>query len=162
MLNIKSRLIENSEMSRTKENIREIYKIVLHHAPLKNKSAIKNRNYINNLKYQDEKFCSYHYIIDFNGEIINIIPENELALHTKILEFDYHSIGIAICYKDDYLDRIPQIVQNSLKELSFYLLKKYNLDRHYDLIRCYDLINKRSPVFFVDNQYNFLDFKYNL
>ena len=67
MINISSRLIDICETSRPNEKIDKIFKVILYHAPLKNQSAIKNRNYINNLKYQDNIFCSYHYMIDFKS-----------------------------------------------------------------------------------------------
>lgn len=157
MINISSRIIDISENTRPNEKIDKIFKIILHHAPIKNKSGIKNRNYINSLKNQDNIFCSYHYIIGLNGEIINIIPENELAIHTGILEFDKHSLGICICYNEN--NKISEKTMLSLEKLSIHLIKKYSLDATYDLIRCYDIINRRSPLFFVDNQYCYLDFK---
>lgn len=159
MLDIKTHLLDISELTRSKDKIREIYKIVLYHAPKFGMSAIATRNYINNLKNQDNLFCSYHYIIGLDGEIINIIPENELSLHTNILEFDYHSLAIAICYNDKNLSYASI---TALKKLCNYLIKKYSLDKNYDIIRCYDLINKRSPIFFVDSQYAFYDFKKSL
>lgn len=162
MINISSRLIDICETSRPNEKIDKIFKVILYHAPLKNQSAIKNRNYINNLKYQDNIFCSYHYIIGLKGEIINIIPENELAIHTGILEFDKHSLGVCICYNDSTINKINYKTLNSLENLSRHLVKKYNLNPTYDLIRCYDIINKRSPLFFVDDPYYYFDFKESL
>lgn len=156
MINVSSRIIDISENTRPNEKIDKIFKIILHHAPIKNKGGMKIRNYINNLKNQDDIFCSYHYIIGLDGEIINIVPENELAIHTGILEFDTHSLGICICYNDD---KISKKVLDSLENLSKHLTNKYALDPTYDLIRCYDVINRRSPVFFVDNPYFYFDFK---
>ena len=70
MLEISKRLIDISEMTRVKEKIDKIFKIVLHHTPIKGATAIANRNYINDLKKQDDIFCSYHYIIDFDETCI--------------------------------------------------------------------------------------------
>ena len=50
MLEISKRLIDISEMTRPKDKIDKIFKIVLHHAPIKGVTAIANRNYINELK----------------------------------------------------------------------------------------------------------------
>ena len=157
MIKINTRPIDISENTRPNEKLKGVYKIVLPDAPIKNKSGIKNRNYINNLKYQDDIFSSYHYIIGINGEIINLIPEDEVSIHTGNIEFDFHSISIAICSYN--LNKISSKTLNSLSVLSNYLLKKYNLNHKYDLIRCYDIINKRSPIFFVDNPYLYYDFK---
>ena len=140
MINISNRYIDISETTRPNEKIDKIFKIVLYHAPIINKSSIANRNYINNLKYQDDIFCSFHYIIGLNGEIINIVPEEELTLHTGILEYDKHSISVSICYTNK--NKLSVKTLKSLENLSIYLTKKYNLDPTYDLIRCYDLINK--------------------
>ena len=46
MLEISKRLIDISEMTRPKEKIKNIFKIVLHHAPIKGATAISNRNYM--------------------------------------------------------------------------------------------------------------------
>ena len=97
MLEISKRLIDISEMTRPKEKIKKIFKIVLHHAPIKGATAISNRNYINGLKKQDDIFCSYHYLIDFDGKIINLVPENEMTIHTGIVDYDMHSISICLC-----------------------------------------------------------------
>lgn len=160
MLEISKRLIDISEMTRSKEKIEQIFKVVLHQAPIKGASAIVNRNYINELKNQDDIFCSYHYIIDFDGKIINIVPEDELTIHTGIIEYDMHSISICICY--DKSNKISQLTLNSIKNLSKHLINKYSLNASFDLIRCFDLINKRSPIFFVDNYHNFIDFKLDI
>lgn len=157
MLEISKRLIDISEMTRPKEKINKIFKIVLHHAPIKGATAISNRNYINELKKQDDIFCSYHYLIDFDGKIINLVPENEMTIHTGIVDYDMHSISVCLCY--DYENKITSQELNSLKDLSKYLINKYSLNPTFDLIRCFDLINKRSPIFFVDNYHNFIDFK---
>lgn len=160
MLEISKRLIDISEMTRPKEKINKIFKIILHHAPIKEATAIANRNYINELKKQDDVFCSYHYIIDFDGKIINLVPEEELTIHTGIFEYDMHSISVCICY--DKSNKITELTLNSLKNLSKYLITKYSLNSTFDLIRCYDIINKRSPIFFVDNPYFYYDFKQSL
>lgn len=160
MLEISKRLIDISEMTRPKEKINKIFKIILHHAPIKGATVIANRNYINELKKQDDVFCSYHYIIDFDGTIINLVPEEELTIHTGFLEYDMHSISVCICY--DKSNKITELTLNSLKNLSKYLITKYSLNSTFDLIRCYDIINKRSPIFFVDNPYFYYDFKQSL
>ncbi len=160
MLDISKRFIDISETTRPGDKIDKIFKTILYHAPLKNEGAIKNRNYINNLKNQDDIFCSYHYIIDFNGKIINIIPEDEISLHTNILNVDMHSISICICYNNS--TKISTASITSLRKLALYLTKKYSLVPSSDLIRCYDIINKRSPIFFVDTPYYFMDFKDDL
>ena len=95
MIDIDERFIDISENTRSGEKIREIHKVILHDVPLKYESGMKNRNYINNLKYQDDIFMSYHYIIDQNGKIIQLIPKDEMANHTKCLEFYLYSISIA-------------------------------------------------------------------
>src|SRR5574344_1226126 len=162
MLEIENRLIDISENTRPNEKVIKVHKVILHHCPLKEKSAIFNRNYINNLKYQDNIFCSYHYIVGLDGKIINIIPEEETALHTNILAIDNYSIGIGICNSDRYENKISKKEINSLKFLCNYLASKYNLDKNFDIIRCYDIINKRSPYFVVDCSYFFSDFKYSI
>lgn len=158
MINIDTRLIDICETTRPGNKLQGVYKIILHDAPLIKEDKIKNRNYINNLKRQDDIFMSYHYLIGKSGEIVNIIPEDEIAIHTGFLEFDLHSLSIALCY-DNNNNNISDKTLNSLKLLLKSILRKYNLDPKYDLIRCYDVINKRVPLYFVENPYLFYDFK---
>ena len=158
MIDIDERFIDISENTRSGEKIREIHKVILHDVPLKYESGMKNRNYINNLKYQDDIFMSYHYIIDQNGKIIQLIPEDEMANHTKCLEFDLYSISIALCY-DKNTNLLTKETLSSLFNLTKRITTKYNLDFMYDVILCYNVINKRSPIYFVENPYIFYDFK---
>ena len=158
MIDIDERFIDISENTRSGEKIREIHKIVLHDAPLKYENSIKNRNYINSLKYQDDIFLSYHYIIDFNGKVIQLIPENEIAIHTKFLEFDLYSLSIALCY-DSKANILTEDTLNSLFNLTKRISYNHDLNLKYDLIACYEVINKRNPLYFVDNPHIFFDFK---
>ena len=162
MIDVDKRFIDINENTRPGDKIRQTHKIIFHDAPLKYNSGIKNRNYINSLKNQDNIFMSYHYIIGSKGEIIQLIPEDEIAIHTGFIEFDLHSISIALCYDKNKKKILTTNTLNSLKYLSKYLLKKYKLDSKYDLIKCYDVINKRSPIYFVENPYIFYDFKISL
>lgn len=160
MISIDTRYIDVSENTRPKDKIKDIFKLVLHDAPYPLKNEIENRNYINSLSRQDDIFLSYHYIIGQSGKIINIIPENEIAIHTKLLDFDMHSVSIALCYDKNM--KLTNETLYSLKYLSNILIHKYNLDAKFDLIRCYDVLNKREPVCFMDNYYLFYDFKEKL
>ena len=160
MISIDTRYIDVSENTRSKVNIEDIFKLIVHDAPYPLKSEMENRNYINSLSNQDNIFLSYHYIIGQSGKIINIIPENEIAIHTKLLEYDMHSISIALCYNSNM--EITNSTLNSLTYLSNNILKKYILDTKFDFIRCYDVLNKREPICFVDNYYLFYNFKENL
>ena len=101
---------------------------------------------------------SYHYIIDQNGKIIQLIPEDEMANHTKCLEFDLYSISIALCY-DKNTNLLTKETLSSLFNLTKRITTKYNLEFKYDIILCYNVINKRSPIYFVENPYIFYDFK---
>ena len=158
MIDIDERFIDISENTRSGDKVREIHKVILHDVPLKYEKGIKNRNYINNLKYQDEIFMSYHYIIDQSGKILQLIPEDEISLHTKYLEFDLYSISIALCY-DKNSNSLTKETLNSLFNLTKSITANYNLNFKYDILLCYNVINKRSPIFFVENPYIFYEYK---
>ena len=133
MIDIDERFIDISENTRSGEKIREIHKVILHDVPLKYESGMKNRNYINNLKYQDDIFLSYHYQFLLNKHRRKN-NQNLMANHTKCLEFDLYSISIALCY-DKNTNLLTKETLSSLFNLTKRITTKYNLEFKYDIIR---------------------------
>ena len=87
--------------SRSAEQQRKIEKIVIHYVGNPATSAKANRNYFNNLAKTHETYASSHYIIGLNGEIIQCIPEKEVAFHAGSWSMNRKSIGIENCHPDN-------------------------------------------------------------
>ena len=119
----------------TKRRRNSIKFIILHYTGMRSESkAIK--------KLCDPKSkVSSHYFIKNNGEILNLVPETYVAWHAGVSSWanlkslNKYSIGIEIsnpghdyCYK-----KFSPIQIISLEKLLRYLVKKYNIKKHYIL-----------------------------
>jgi N-acetylmuramoyl-L-alanine amidase len=154
MINIDEKLLTISTMSRPGIKLDSVKKIVLHYVQNHGSTAIANRNYFENLKHQDRVSVSSHYIVGFEGEIIKIIPENEIAYHSGSKEVNRKSIGVE-CTQPDSSGKLLPKTYNSLIELLADISERYNLDPFVDIIRHYDVTGKNCPKYYIDNPLEF-------
>ena len=70
--------------------------IFVHYTANPGTSAEQNRSYFENLKDTEETSASSHFIIGYDGEIIQCIPLEEIAYAVKGRNYD--SISIECCY----------------------------------------------------------------
>ncbi|MDF2865217.1 MAG: N-acetylmuramyl-L-alanine amidase, negative regulator of AmpC, AmpD [Clostridia bacterium] len=146
---IEEKLLSVNPMSRPGIKLKQIKKLIVHYVNNPSSNAILNRNYFESLKYQDKIYLSAHYIIGLEGDIIRIIPEDEVAFHSGNKEVNRISIGIENTYLDD-TGKFNTYTYNSLVELLSYLSNKYNLDPTQDIIRHYDVTGKNCPKYYVE------------
>lgn len=156
-MNIISKLLTKNIYSRSGEKQGDIKKIVIHWVGNANTSATANRNYFENLKNTHKTYASAHYIIGLNGEIIQCIPEDEVAFHSGSYSMNRKSIGIENCHPD-WNGKFNNATYNSLVELCADILKRYNLDTT-ALIRHYDVTGKQCPLYYVKNTSEWDKFK---
>jgi N-acetylmuramoyl-L-alanine amidase len=153
-MNIEENLLTVNLMSRPGIKLDSVNKIVVHYVKNHGSSAIANRNYFENLKYQDRVSVSAHYIIGFEGEIIRAIPEDEVAYHSGNKEVDRKSISVE-CTRPDSTGKMATSTYDSLVKLLTHISKKYNLNPLTDIIRHYDVTGRDCPKYFVDNPLEF-------
>ena len=91
--------------------------ITIHNTGLKNVPADNFRRSC--LDPSQDQEVSWHYTVD-EKEIVQHIPDNEVAWHAGNRTGNYESIGIEICERDG--------AEQKAIELIIYLMKKYNLD----------------------------------
>lgn len=120
-------------------------------------SAIANRNYFENLKDTHKTYASSHYIVGLNGEIIQCLPENEVAFHSGSYSMNRKSIGIETCHPD-WEGKFNENTYNSLAELCADICKRHNLTID-DIIRHYDVTGKECPRYYVRNEQEWINFK---
>ena len=113
-----------------------------------NTTAINNRNYFESLKTK-KIYASSHYIIGLDGEIIQCVPENEVAYHAN--QANSYSIGIECCHPD-WNGKFNDKTYQSLIELCVDICKRYKLDPQKTLIRHYDVTKKQCPLYYVQHQ----------
>ena len=134
--------------SRPAEPLDEVKNIFVHYTANKNTSARQNRSYFENLGITGETSASAHFIIGYDGEIIQCLPLDEIGYAVKTRNYD--SISIECCYRDDS-GKFTDATYQSLLQLTAWLLKEYKLAPN-DVLRHYDVGGKKCPLYFVEHE----------
>ncbi len=137
-----------SDRSRPGEAIETVKNIFVHYTANPGTSAKQNRSYFENLKDTEERSASAHFIIGYDGEIIQCVPLDEIAY--AVLTRNYDSISVECCYKAQD-GSFTQETYDSLIELLSWLLDAYELDSE-DLLRHYDCGGKKCPLYYAENE----------
>ena len=154
-MEIQQKLLTINPYSRPGTKIGKIKNIVIHWVGNAGSTAIANRNYFESLK--DKKiYASSHYIIGLEGEIIQCVPESEIAYHGN--HANSYSIGIENCHPD-WEGKFNSKTYTSLVELCADLCKRYELDPSVALIRQYDVTKKDCPHYYVKNTQDWINLK---
>lgn len=156
--------LDKNEYSRPGLLLNEVKGIVWHWVANTNTSASQNRNFFYNRMFGKQGYGSAHYIIGIKGEIIQCIPNNEMAYHVGAKKYtkkaikelgnypNNSTIGIELCHIDDNGNMTKDTVV-SLILLTKYLCDIYNLNIN-NIYRHYDITKKLCPKIFVnDNNY---------
>ncbi|MDE7478649.1 MAG: peptidoglycan recognition protein family protein, partial [Lachnospiraceae bacterium] len=85
-----------SEYNRPGTKLATVKNIFVHYTANKGTSAAQNRSYFENLGITHERAASAHFIIGFEGEIVQCIPLEEEAY--AVVERNGDSISIECCY----------------------------------------------------------------
>lgn len=93
-----------------------------------------------------QNWTSTQYIVGLNGEVIRIVPDNEIAYAAA--NKNYGTIHIEVCYKQSG-GEFEQASKAALRELVQYLMTKYKIPAD-KVLRHYDLTGKYCPYYYVD------------
>lgn len=137
-----------NEYSRPGEPLPRVDNIFVHYTANKETSAAQNRSYFENLKDTHERYASAHFIIGYEGEILQVIPLNEIACAVQSRNYD--SISIECCYLAED-GHFTEATYESLIELLAYLLQIYNLEPE-DILRHYDSGGKKCPLYYTEHE----------
>ena len=154
-MEIQQKLLTINQYSRPGTKLGRVKNIVVHWVGNANSTAIANRNYFESLK-EKKSFASSHYIVGLQGEIIQCIPEDEVAYHAK--EANSYSIGIEVCHPD-WIGKFSNKTYESLINLLADLCKRYNLEPTQAIIRHYDVTKKLCPKYYVEHSGAWLQLK---
>lgn len=120
-------------------------------------SAQANRNYFENLKDTHTTKASCHYIIGLNGEILQLIPEDEISWCTN--QANSYTISIEACHPDS-TGKFTDATYKSYVALCADICRRWGLDpQNGGLIRHYDVTRKVCPKWFVDHPEAWTQFK---
>ncbi|MCM1039378.1 MAG: peptidoglycan recognition protein family protein [Ruminococcus sp.] len=141
--------LDINDYSRPGTKLDSINTIFVHYTANPGTSAEQNRSYFANLAQTHERSASAHFIIGYEGEIIQCIPLEEQAYAVMTRNGD--SISIECCYleKDG---EFTQATYDSLVHLLAWLIQEYDLEVG-DILRHYDCGGKKCPLYYVENEY---------
>ena len=137
-----------NEYSRPGEALEEVNNIFVHYTANPNTSAAQNRSYFEQLKDTHITSASAHFIIGYNGEIIQCIPLDEIAYAVQTRNYD--SVSIECCYKSAD-GSFTQETYDSLIELLAWLTDAYDLTTD-DILRHYDCGRKKCPIYYTEHE----------
>lgn len=136
-----------NEYSRPGEALTEVTNIFVHYTANPGTSAAQNRSYFEQQKDTHEASVSAHFIIGYEGEIIQCIPLDEVAYAVKTRNYD--SVSIECCYKAQD-GSFTQETYDSLISLLVWLTEAYNLETD-DILRHYDCGGKKCPLYYTEH-----------
>ena len=137
-----------NEYSRPGDALTKVNNIFVHYTANPGTSAAQNRSYFEQLKDNHERSASAHFIIGYDGEIIQCVPLDEIAYAVQTRNED--SISIECCYKADN-GQFTQETYDSLIRLLKWLTDAYDLQPD-DILRHYDCGGKKCPLYYVEHE----------
>ncbi|MCM1043957.1 MAG: N-acetylmuramoyl-L-alanine amidase [Candidatus Gastranaerophilales bacterium] len=136
-----------NEYSRPGDPLSEVNSIFVHYTANPGTSAAQNRSYFESLKDTQERSASAHFIIGYNGEIIQCIPLDEIAYAVQTRNED--SISIECCFLAEN-GAFTQETYDSLVSLLGWLTDAYDLKVD-DILRHYDCGGKKCPLYYTEH-----------
>jgi len=140
--------------SRPGEALEEVNHIFVHYTANPGTSAAQNRSYFENLGITGETSASAHFVIGYEGEIVQCIPLEEIGYAVK--QRNYDSVSIECCYLSAD-GKFTEATYESLLRLCGWLLKEYKLTPG-EVLRHYDEGGKKCPLYYVENEDEWEDF----
>lgn len=136
-----------NEYSRPGEALPEVKNIFVHYTANPGTSAAQNRNYFEQQKDTHKSSVSAHFIIGYDGEILQCVPLDEIAY--AVSGRNYDSISIECCHKATD-GSFTQETYDSLISLLVWLTDAYGLDTE-DILRHYDSNGKKCPLYYTEH-----------
>ena len=155
-------LITPNVYSRPGKPVRGVLGLVWHWVANPGTSAQQNRDYFDRLGRAGGRYAGAHYVIGLDGEILQCIPDSEMAYHCGADRYKERAVelfgpypndctlGIEMCHPDRTGEPTPATLE-SLVMLSAMLAQKYNLLPCLHILRHYDITGKDCPKYMVEN-----------
>ena len=141
-------LLTINDYSRPGEQVDAVEKIVIHYLANPMTTAQQNHDYFESLKDLQDVSMSANFIVGLDGEIVECVPPGEIAYASNSM--NHLSISIENCHPDT-TGKFTEATYDSCVELTAYLVDHYGLGRE-DIIRHYDVTGKECPLYFVEHE----------
>ena len=174
-MEITERFIKKNAFSRPGLTRVETLGIVVHWIGNAGTSADANARYFEILGDQSkadnepDRYASAHAIVGMDGEIIQVMPWDEVAYHVGAMSYtafagnrfpryvtnqhmgtpNWCTIGIELCHPD-WSGQFTRETLRSAKKLAWWLLRMNELD-WMDIYQHYQITGKRCPKWFVEH-----------
>ena len=179
-------LIPN-QFSRPGRPLISVKGIVTHWVGNPKTTAIQNRNYFDNLRFQNPtppktavtpaeikayadslKYASAHFVIGLEGEVVQCLLENEMGHHVGAVKYTERALKELSNYPNNCTLGIELCHTNwegeftgdtlrAAKVLILELCERYNLGRD-NIYRHFDITGKDCPRYFVQNEKQWTQF----
>lgn len=141
--------LEINEYSRPGTKLNKVKSIFVHYTANPGTSAQQNRSYFANLATTHERPASAHFIIGYDGEVVQCIPLDEQA--HAVISRNEDSLSIECCYLDKEDAHFTQETYDTLVHMLAWLTQKYELSTD-DILRHYDCGGKLCPLYYVEHE----------
>lgn len=143
--------------SRSGEKLWSVQNIVVHYVANPGTTAAQNWSYFEN---QTKRSVSAHFIIGLDGEILQLMPLDEVAWAVGSANGNFTSISIECCHPDSS-GKFTNATYKSLIKLVSWLCNTFELDRN-DVKTHHDYTGKLCPIYFVSHPEEWEKFKDSL
>jgi len=140
--------LTKNEYSRPGYRLPKVTNIFVHYTANAGSSAAQNRSYFEQQKDTHERSVSSHFIIGYEGEILQCVPLDEVAYAVQTRNYD--SISIECCHLEED-GSFTKATYDSLIELLAWLLEVYDLEAE-DILRHYDCGGKKCPLYYTEHE----------
>lgn len=140
--------LEINDYSRPGTPLQTVKNIFVHYTANPGTTAEQNRSYFANLAETHERSASAHFIIGYDGKLIQCIPMDEEAYAVMTRNSD--SISIECCFLDKD-GSFTQETYDTLIHTLAWLIDKYQLSTD-DILRHYDCGGKLCPLYYVEHE----------
>lgn len=140
--------LEINDYSRPGTKLGKVKSVFVHYTANPGTSAQQNRSYFANLAETQERSASAHFIIGYEGELVQCIPLDEQAYAVATRNED--SVSIECCYLDED-GKFTQETYDTLIHTLAWLVQEYDLSTE-DILRHYDCGGKKCPLYYVEHE----------
>lgn len=148
-------LLTPNPYSRPQTATEKITGVVIHYVANPGSTAEQNRSYFEGLKDSHETYASSHFIVGLEGEIIQCIPTSEMAYASNDRNND--TVSIEVCHPGE-TGKFNDATYDSLVELTGWLCEYLEVPVE-NVIRHYDVTGKLCPLYFVEHEDAWEQFK---
>mgnify|MGYP002510705836 CR=1 FL=1 len=148
-MNIQKQYLTVSNYNRPGSTRPKTTAVACHYIGNPGTSAQANRNWFESLSKTHDTKASCHYIIGLGGEILQLIPEEEISWCTN--QANSYTISIEACHPDK-TGIFTKATYQAYIALCADICRRWGLDPlNGGLIRHYDITKKVCPKWFVDH-----------